>query len=74
LTFDPTSSLERQKDPESITNFRNPAFELDSVYGAGRAASPLLYDQNAPGANKMLIDASRAQGPAAQQPECGDHR
>ena len=58
LTSDPTSSLERQKDPESITNFRTPAFELDSVYGAGRAASPHLYDQSAPGANKMLIDAA----------------
>lgn len=58
LTFDPTSSLERQVDPESIQNFRTPMFELDNVYGAGRAASPLLYDQNAPGANKMLIDAA----------------
>jgi hypothetical protein len=44
LTFDPTSSLERQNDPESIENFRTPAFELDSVYASGRAASPHLYD------------------------------
>lgn len=36
LTFDPTSSLERQVDPESIANFRTPAFELDNLYGAGR--------------------------------------
>jgi hypothetical protein len=38
ITFDPISSLERQNDPESIANFRTPAFELDSVYGSGRAA------------------------------------
>lgn len=56
ITFDPTSSLERQNDPESINNFRTPAFELDSVYGSGRGASPHLYDQANPG--KLLIDAA----------------
>ncbi|MGZ8144671.1 MAG: peroxidase family protein, partial [Methylosarcina sp.] len=55
ITFDPTSSLERQNDPESIANFRTPAFELDSVYGSGRGASPHLYDQTQPG--KLLIDS-----------------
>jgi hypothetical protein len=57
LTFDPTSSLERQSDPESVANFRTPALELDSVYGSGRGASPHLYDQTSPGASKFLIDA-----------------
>lgn len=55
ITFDPTSSLERQNDPESIANFRTPAFELDNVYGSGRGASPHLYDQATPG--KLLLDA-----------------
>lgn len=55
VTFDPTSSLERQVDPESISNYRTPAFELDSVYGSGPAASPHLYDQRQPG--KLLVDA-----------------
>ena len=45
LTFDPTSSLERQQDPEAIANFRTPLLELDSVYGSGPNASPHLYDQ-----------------------------
>jgi hypothetical protein len=58
LTFDPTSSLERQSDPESIANFRTPALELDNAYGSGRGASPHLYDQASPGASKFLIDAS----------------
>lgn len=46
MTFDPTSSLERQNDPEAIANFRTPLLELDSVYGAGPAANPHLYDNN----------------------------
>lgn len=46
LTFDPTSSLERQNDPESIENFRTPALELDSLYGSGKGASPHLYNRN----------------------------
>ena len=61
MTFDPTSSLERQTDPESIANFRTPALELDSVYGSGRGASPHLYDQTSPGAAKFLIDAAAPQ-------------
>ncbi|HEX9991127.1 MAG TPA: heme peroxidase family protein [Chloroflexia bacterium] len=56
LTFDPTSSLDRQNDPESIENFRTPAFELDSVYGSGKAASPHFYDKTGQ-RNKLLIDA-----------------
>lgn len=57
ITFDPTSSLERQNDPESIQNFRTPLFELDSVYGSGRAASPHLYDSTT-GNVKFLLDAA----------------
>lgn len=45
MTFDPTSSLARAQDPESIRNFRIPALDLDSVYGGGPAVSPYLYDQ-----------------------------
>jgi Animal haem peroxidase len=44
MTFDPTSSLARQQDPESIRNFRIPALDLDSVYGGGPACAPHLYD------------------------------
>ena len=36
MTFDPTSSLERQVDPEAIRNFRNPLFELDNMYGSAQ--------------------------------------
>lgn len=53
ITFDPTSSLERQNDPEAIQNFRTPALELDSVYGSGPGANPHLYQKNK---LKLLID------------------
>jgi Animal haem peroxidase len=46
MTFDPTSSLARRQDPESIRNFRIPALDLDSVYGGGPGVSPYLYDQS----------------------------
>lgn len=45
ITFDPTSSLERQSDPEAVENFRTPLLELDSVYGSGPGASPHLYQR-----------------------------
>jgi hypothetical protein len=54
LTFDPTSILERQNDPEAIENFRTPAFELDNVYGSGPRVSRHLYDVNDPA--KFLIE------------------
>jgi hypothetical protein len=56
MTFDPTSSLEQQNDPEAIANFRTPLLELDSLYGSGPRASAHLYDVNTPG--KLLIDAA----------------
>lgn len=49
LTLDATSQLEKQVDPNAITNFRTPAMELDSVYGLGPAVQPFLYDQTKPG-------------------------
>lgn len=56
MTLDITSSLERQTDPEMIANFRTPSFGLDSVYGAGPAGSPHLYDQAAGQGIKLLVE------------------
>jgi len=70
MTFDPTSSLARQQDPESIRNFRIPALDLDSVYGGGPGASPHLYDsavdagrttllvEEIPGSTAVSVDGS----------------
>lgn len=43
VTLDTTSSLDRQADPDALTNFRTPRLDLDNVYGAGPEASPFLY-------------------------------
>jgi hypothetical protein len=57
ITFDPTSSLERQVDPEQIANFRTPTLALDNVYGSGPKGSPHLYDQSVAGQGvKFLIE------------------
>lgn len=53
LTLDATSILERQVDVDGTTNFRTPAFELDSIYGLGPAVQPYLYDQ--PQGGRLLI-------------------
>ena len=55
ITFDPTSSLERQSDPEFIENFRTPTLGLDNVYGSGPGVSPHLYDQSDGQGIKMLL-------------------
>ncbi len=55
MTFDPTSSLARRQDPESIRNFRIPALDLDSVYGGGPGASPHLFDQTVDGGRTSFL-------------------
>ena len=44
ITFDPMSSLVKQSDPDALTDFRTPAFDLDNVYGRGPGDQPYLYD------------------------------
>jgi hypothetical protein len=44
MTFDATSRLGVPTRPSTAPNARIPAFDLDSVYGAGPAGSPLLYN------------------------------
>jgi Animal haem peroxidase len=55
MTFDPTSSLARRQDPESIRNFRIPALDLDNLYGGGPGASPHLYDASVAGGRTSLL-------------------
>src|SRR5204863_2692641 len=51
ITFDPVSTLVAHKDPNALTDFRTPAFDLDNVYGRGPADQPYLYD----GGSKFLL-------------------
>ena len=44
ITLDPRSPLLEKSNPGKTTNFRTPAFHLDSVYGDGPEGSPELYD------------------------------
>ena len=60
ITFDPTSSLERQVDPEYISNFRTPGLGLDNVYGSGPSVSSHLYDQRAGGVTMLLEECGTA--------------
>jgi hypothetical protein len=62
ISFDPTSSLTRQSDPEMIKNFRDPTLGLDNLYGSGPGASPHLYDQQNGGGIKFLIEESGTPG------------
>ena len=43
ITFDPTSKLQRDNDPNALQNFRTPRYDLDSVYGGGPVNSPFMY-------------------------------
>ncbi|MDF1604742.1 heme peroxidase family protein [Nocardioides sp. YIM 152315] len=54
LTFDPVSSLTRQNDPDALTNFRSPRFDLDSLYGRGPADDAFMYDKR-PGFEGMML-------------------
>src|SRR5271170_2668750 len=51
LTFDPASSLQKQDDPDALTDYRSPAFDLDNVYGRGPDDQPYMYD----GGNGFLL-------------------
>ena len=54
LTFDPTSSLAKQNDPDALTDFRTPRFDLDNTYGrsmgAARTTSPTSMRTGKPSA------------------------
>jgi hypothetical protein len=53
LTFDPTSKLHRDNDPDGLRDFRTPRFDLDSLYGRGPDDSPFLYEADG---FRFLID------------------
>lgn len=44
ITLDPKSDLLKLTSPRRTTNFRTPAFDLDSLYGGGPDDSPELYE------------------------------
>jgi hypothetical protein len=69
ITFDPVSSLTRQNDPDALSDFRTPRFDLDSLYGRGPSDQPYLYDRD--GVHLTLGDSvssdERIAGPDLQR-------
>ena len=55
LTFDPVSSLQKANDPDSLTNFRSPRFDLDCIYGRGPDDQPYMYQQDGPTKGSLLL-------------------
>ncbi|MEY2516381.1 MAG: hypothetical protein QOJ89_3739 [bacterium] len=56
ITFDPTSLLGRDNDPQALVNFRTPRYDLDSLYGSGPQDQPFLYDWDCePRGVKLLV-------------------
>ncbi|MFP5362938.1 MAG: peroxidase family protein [Thermoleophilia bacterium] len=48
LTFDPSSSLQRDNDPDALVDFRTPRFDLDCLYGSGPEDDPFMYEWSSP--------------------------
>ena len=70
ITFDPVSTLARQHDPDGLTDFRTPRFDLDSVYGRGPSDEPFLYQ----GGLRLALGSpvsgdSRVGGPTFNAPQ-----
>lgn len=66
ITFDPVSSLVRQNDPNALSDFRSPSFDLDSLYGSGPADQPYLYD---PDGVHLALGEERSQDPRLRGPD-----
>jgi hypothetical protein len=57
ITLDTTSLQDVLSDPLAIENFRTPALDLDSLYGAGPVAQPYLYQRER--SDQFQIGATR---------------
>ena len=69
ITFDPTSSLQRQNDPNRLRNFRTPRLDLDCVYGAGPDDQPYLYNQDLKGSDGFAGYLLIGQGTNPKEPD-----
>ena len=60
ITLDNTPLELQQADPDATVNFRNPRYDLDSVYGRGPAQEPQFYDPA--DRDKLLVVPENANG------------
>jgi hypothetical protein len=61
ITFDPTSTLERENDPDALVNFRSPRFDLDSIYGSGPVDEPFQYKRGTTGMRMLFGPNTRGE-------------
>lgn len=64
ITFDPNSSLQKHNDPDALSDYRTPAFDLDNVYGRGPDDQPYLF--NGDDTFLLGVPLSGASDPAAR--------
>ncbi|MCX2730780.1 hypothetical protein OOZ19_11050 [Saccharopolyspora sp. NFXS83] len=55
VTFDPTSMLGQEVDPNALRGFRPPRLDLDTRYGGGPVVNEYLYDPESSG-TKLASD------------------
>src|SRR5207247_1611581 len=66
LTFDPASSLQKQNDPNALADFRDPAFDLDCIYGRGPGDQPYMYEGESGRQTFLLGDKLNGGHPTAR--------
>jgi len=44
ITFDPVSLLTKAQDPDGLVDYRNPALDMDNIYGRGPNDQPYMYN------------------------------
>lgn len=54
ITFDPTSTLQRENDPDALVDFRTPRYDLDSIYGSGPVDEPFQYKRGTKGMRMLF--------------------
>jgi hypothetical protein len=61
ITFDPTSTLQRENDPDALVDFRSPRYDLDSIYGSGPVDEPFQYKRGTQGMRMLFGPNSRGE-------------
>ena len=69
ITFDPTSLQQQVNDPDALTDFRTPRYDLDSLYGRGPNDSPYLYEWTEPHFRGIKLLAGRNPTPTPTGPD-----
>jgi hypothetical protein len=72
ITFDPSSSLQKQNDPDGLVDYRTPKFDLDNVYGRGPDDQPYMYDFSKGSDKARFLLGKQLSGAPAIKPPAQD--